>query len=91
MAKGWTSAFTINGDSKINNKSRNFDKIIRNTKTPSLEQMKKDSEDAFIKQSHENEALLDAFANKKLKSKAAIRRALRLKKEAEKAEKKDAE
>lgn len=87
MAKGWSNFATINDLSnslskqeKIKREQR-FNDAIRNTKTLSVEALKQHSDELYDKQMAEDEKLLQAFTDKKVKSKTAIRRALRLKKE----------
>ena len=81
----WKTISTIN-DTTIKNtrtdrqNSTNFNKLMKTTPTRNVEDLKKHSEDLFEAQKLEDEKLLDAFANKKLKSKAAIKKALGLSK-----------
>ena len=97
MAKGWTKISTINDrinkydDSKENRDKRDnsFNLLIRNTKTLSAEKIKENSEILYIKQQFENAKLLDAFEHNLVKSKTAIKRAIRLKKEQTEKEKKE--
>ena len=58
--------------------------VTKRTSSPTIEQLMNISEIAYEVQQLENARLLDAFKEKKLKSKDAIKRAIRLKKEAEK-------
>lgn len=62
--------------------------LIRNTKSLSAKDMKERSEKRYVEQKIEDDKLLDAFENKRVKSKTAIKRALQLKKERAKLEKK---
>lgn len=55
--------------------SKAFNKLMTTTPKRDEEQLKKHNDEAFEKQKAEDVKLLDAFANKKLKSKAAIKRA----------------
>lgn len=85
MAKGWTHFASINEATTPDKRTRihneqEFSKLIRNTKTLSVLDLKKESEKLYDKQVSEEDRLLDAFANKRLKSKAAIKKALKLKK-----------
>lgn len=83
MAKGWTTVGEpINkGKHKTYNKSWNFNDLIRNTKSLSIEDLKKRSEEIYDKEIAEENKLLSAFNEKILKSKTAINKALRIKKE----------
>ena len=56
----------------------------KRTSSPTIAQLMNESEIAYEVQQLENAKLLDAFKEKRLKSKDAIKRAIRLKKEAEK-------
>jgi len=91
MAKGWKTVFTINGDNKnqLSNSDSRFNKIIRNTKSLSCDELKKESAEIFEKNKAEDVSILSAFEEKKLKSKTLIKRAIELKKAAEKKEKKE--
>jgi len=92
MAKGWKTIFTINGDSKAeSNSDKRFNKTIRTIKTPSYDELKKESIEAFNKVEAEDASILAAFEEKRLKSKTLIKRAIELKKAAEKADKKKKE
>ena len=86
MAKGWKTAFTINGDSEVKSNDKHFNKTIRNTKTLTIDELKAESKEAFAKKCAQNDSILAAFEEKKLKSKTLIKRAIELKKaiEAEK-------
>ena len=94
MAKGWTKIETVNDNKSVESTSqkqrnlRNFANAIRNTKSLSPEDLKKRSDEHFAAKNAEDAKLLEAFDSKKLKSKNAIKRALQLKKEQAKAEKK---
>ena len=85
MAKGWTKAFTINGDGNVKSNDKHFNKTIRNTKTLTVDELKKESANSFAQKQAENDSILAAFEDKRLKSKALIKRATELKKAKEKA------
>lgn len=94
MAKGWTSLITINTAPKSaetaaqrRQRDKSFSNLIRNTKSLSVEDLKKQSDELYAKQRAEEDKLLQAFAEKKVKSKTAIKQALRIKKERAAAEK----
>ena len=97
MAKGWTKISTINDrinkydDSKENRDKRDnsFNLLIKNTKTLSAEKIKENSEELYLQQQLEDAKLLEAFERKAVKSKTAIKRALKLKKELAKKENKE--
>lgn len=79
----WKTIPTINDTDNTNTKSdrqisTKFNKLMKTTPIRSAEELKKHSEDLFIAQKLEDDKLLDAFTNKKLKSKAAIKKALGL-------------
>ena len=85
MAKGWTHFASINEATTPDKRTvikneQGFSKLIKNTKKLSVLDLKKESENLFDKQVAEDDKLLDAFVNKRLKSKAAIKKALKLKK-----------
>lgn len=89
MAKGWTKVKTVNDveRKKIDSKTENdFNVLIRNTKSLPAEKLKKNSEILYDKKIEEENKLLFAFDNKLIKSKEAIKRALRIKKQREKLE-----
>lgn len=93
MAKGWSTVFT-NKDTSPKNTVKNeahFRNTIRNTKSPTIDKLKADSEKAYEKKIEKEESLLYAFDNKLLKSKFAIKQAIRIKKEREAAAKKQNE
>lgn len=89
MADKWKTVFTINGDGKEKSNDQHFNKTIRNTKTPTYDELKRESAKAFDKLKAEDASILAAYENKQLKSKTLIKRAVELKKAAEKAEKKE--
>lgn len=97
MAKGWVSIETVNTRKKDydrneisrNKRDNSFNLLIRNTKTLSAEEIKKNSEDLYLHQQLEDAKLLEAFEKKRVKSKTAIKRAIRLKRELAKKENKE--
>lgn len=94
MPKGWvlvgTNAMEY-GDTETRRekirRQQKFDNAIRNITKRSAEKMEEDSEKSYKAQVAENEKLLQAFKDKKLKSKAAIKKAKALKKRADKKDK----
>ena len=85
MAKGWK---TIAEFGLIENKTRDkrkaeriADTVMRTTVKLNAEQLKQESVDLYIKQQYKEDHLIDAFDNKRIKNKDAIKQALRLKKE----------
>ena len=87
MAKGWKSvgnnAITIEKVSRKDriNKDKKFSNLIRNTKSLRSFDLKKEGEDLYERRILEEDKLLDAFENKLVKSKNAIKQAIRIKKE----------
>lgn len=91
MAKGWnlvgTNAMEF-GDTRTRDEKRRdtarqtkaFNRLMAKTKVRSFETMVKDAEKTYNAKQAENAALLQAFADKKLKSKALIKQAKALKK-----------
>ena len=69
--------------------SKSFNKLMATTPTRDEDELKKHNDESFEKQKLEDAKLLDAFTNKKLKSKAAIKRALGLAKKSNDAGKKN--
>ena len=95
MAKGWTTIYTNTDKTTENtrvqiNRSHKFDNTIKATKTPTLDQLKREFDIAYEVKCLEDARLMDGFDQKKLKSKTLIKRALRMKKEQEKAAAKEA-
>lgn len=90
MPKGWTTIYT-NADKTTENtrvkinRSHKFDNTIRATKTPTLDQLKREFDYAYEVKCLEDARLMDGFDQKKLKSKKLVKQALKLKKEREKA------
>lgn len=90
MAKGWslwgTNALEF-GDTRTREEKRRdaarqakaFNRLMATTKVRSYEKMVEDAEKAYNTKQAENAALLQAFADKKLKSKALIKQAQGLK------------
>ena len=94
MAKGWKTAFTINGsitEATTNKQEHHFNNTIRNIKSLTIEELKAESDTAYTNKKIAEENLLLAFEQKKLKSKTAIKRAIQLQKEKAAAEKKQKE
>lgn len=81
----WKTLPTVN-DTTVKNtttdrqKSTNLNHLLASTPNRTAEELKSHSEELFEAQKLENKKLLDAFTNKKLKSKAAIKKALSLSK-----------
>lgn len=94
MAKGWTRIETVNDNKSVETDAqkqknlRNFANAIHQMKSLSPEDLKKRGDENYATRIAEDEKLLDAFDKKKLKSKDAVKRALQLKKEKAKTEKK---
>ena len=79
----WKVIPTVNDttikNTKTNRKqSTDFNKLMSTTPKRDEETLKEQNDESYFKQKAEEDKLLDAFANKKLKSKAAIKRALGL-------------
>ena len=79
----WKVIPTVNDttikSTKTNRKqSTDFNKLMSTTPKRDEETLKEHNDESYFKQKAEEDKLLDAFANKKLKSKAAIKRALGL-------------
>ena len=88
MAKGWR---TIAEYGLVENKTRDrrkairvADTLMRTTDKLNADKLKEEGVNLFYAQKAEDDHLLDAFDNKRIKKKDAIKRALRLKKEREK-------
>ena len=86
MAKNWTTIPTVNDTTPTKEKTKAYSKRIKVMidKVPVYEgadekeiekKIKKHQEELYLAQKAEEDKLLDAFTNKKLKSKAAIKRA----------------
>ena len=81
----WTTITTIN-DIPTTEKKRerqadsDFYKLMKKTPSRTIDEMKEHAEELAKTQKIEDSKLLDAFTNKKLKSKAAIKKALGLSK-----------
>lgn len=85
MAKGWTHFASINEPSSPDKRTvihneQGFNKLIKNTKILSAIDLKKESDALYEKQINYENNLLEAFADKRLKSKALIKQALKIKK-----------
>ena len=98
MSKGWTLVGTNalefgNTETRQERirRERKFNNAINNAKSITVEEMKKESEKLCDAKNAENVQLLQAFKDKKLKSKALIKKAKALKKKEKEAEKKTAE
>lgn len=98
MSKGWTLVGTNalefgNTETRQERvrRERKFNNAINNAKSITVEEMKKESEKLFDTKNAENVQLLQAFKDKKLKSKALIKKAKALKKKEKEAVKKTAE
>ena len=90
MAKGWTLVGTNAlefGDTRTRNEKRHdaarqnrtFNRLMAKTNVRSYEEMVEDSEKSYNARQAENAALLQAFTDKKLKSKTLIKQAQGLK------------
>lgn len=96
MAKNWTTIYTNADETKvtkeeITRRMHRFDNTIKSMKSPTYDELKRSSEIAYAVKLNEEEKLLQAFSEKKVKSKAAIKQALRIKRERAAAEKKEQE
>lgn len=94
MSKGWKTIPTINDSTptkETNRASKHFksmmDKVpvYTGTQEEIEKKIKQHQEEMFAKQTAEEDKLLDAFANKKLRNKAAIKKAIALSKKRNKA------
>lgn len=87
MSKKWKTIKTINYTPKNLSKEesvkqdQNFAKLIKNTKTLSVKDLKTESKALYATKLAEEDKLIEAFDNKKLKSKEAIKRAIYIKKD----------
>ena len=93
MSKGWTLVGTNAigfGDTETKRerikRMQKFDIAIHNLSKRSEEEMKEDAEKTFLSKRADDVQLLQAFNEKKLKSKAAIKKAKALRKRANKGE-----
>lgn len=101
MAKGWTTLETVNKVTKDTRTpaekakaDRHFDNLIRNTKSLTCAELKKASKDAYKAQKEYEDQLIQAYADKKLKSKdkiAEARKLIKARKDAEAKRKAEAE
>ena len=92
MPKGWTHVSTNVNITKTETrgKEQRAAKIIKNTRSKSYEDLKKESNAAYEAAEARKADLLQAYEDKKLKSKALIKEAQAIKKaQAEKAAKKN--
>ena len=91
MAKGWRNFATINDLSTKEEKHTTFKREekfrngIKNIKILSIEDLKKESDELYDKKIAEEDKLLTAFTDKRIRSKEAIKQALKIKKIREKA------
>lgn len=87
MPKGWVKVETVNNitnnetNAEKNRREKNFSQLIRNTKVKTGIQLNKESDELYAQKIAEEDSLLAAFEDKRLKSKKLIKQALRLKKE----------
>ena len=90
MAKGWVSVDFYNTNTEVetpvekNRKMRKFDNLIRKTSSLSISNLNNQAQADFVKQQAEEDQLLEAYNEKKLKSKALIERAKAIKKQRDK-------
>jgi hypothetical protein len=97
MAKGWTRVETVN-NALVNKETpaekrrriQNFEKAIRKTPKLNGDDFKKQSDKFFIKKKEQEDSLVQAYKNKKLKSVKAIKEAQQILKSREKAKEKAA-
>lgn len=59
--------------------SKVFDTMMRSTKSKSIDELKKEGENLYAKKMAKEDSLLEAYKEKKLKSKALIREAKKIK------------
>ena len=92
MPKGWTHVSTNVNFTKTETKGKEqrTAKIIRNTRSKSYEDLKKDANALYEAAEARKASLLQAYEDKKLKSKALIKEAQSIKKEKEQAAEKAA-
>ena len=96
MAKNWIQIDTIYKEPSPKTKaelakaSKKYKKLMAKTKTLSVIDMKKQSAGLYNKKKAEEDSLLEAFADKRLKSEKAIKQAIRIKKERAKRQQNDA-
>ena len=95
MAKGWTRVETVNNASVNEETSaekkrriQNFEKTIRKTPKLNGEEFKKQSDKLFTKKREQEDSLVQAYYEKKLKSAKAIKEAQQILKSREKAREK---
>jgi hypothetical protein len=95
MAKGWNTVYTNSTDSKREKKTVGqkrqenikFNTLIKKTESLSIPALKKEAEDLYDAKVAEEDKLVNLFNDKKLKNKATIKKAIRIKKMREMAEK----
>lgn len=92
MPKGWTHISTNINMSKSDTRAQEqrANRIIRNTRSKSYEELKKEANAAYEAAEARKASLLQAYEDKKLKSKALIKEAQAIKKEQAKAAEKAA-
>jgi hypothetical protein len=84
--KGWSFLMTNSLESfeqstrdEKNKNKRKFENVIKNTSRKKYEDLFKETEDAFTEQCKKENAITEAYAEKKLKSKALIKEAQAIK------------
>lgn len=89
MAKGWITLETVNskklGAGSDPKRFQKMENLIRNTKSLTPFEMKKESEELYAKKKAEEDSLVAAYQDKRLKSEKAIKEAQRIIKASEKA------
>lgn len=92
MPKGWTLVLENTSVSKneTKGKEQKVNRILKNVKSKSYEELKKDADAAYEVAEARKASLLQAYEDKKLKSKALIKEAQAIKKEQAKAAEKAA-
>ena len=81
MAKGWTTISTINNAGTKSNttnniaKIRQFESMMAKVKPRTIKQMKEDGEKHFNERKAQEDSLVTAYQDKKLKSEKAISKA----------------
>ena len=91
MAKGWTSIETIYSlknkpktQAEKRKEAKSYKRLMSTTKTLSVADLKKQSKEFYKQNKEKEDNLLQAFEDKKLKSKNAIKQAIQIKKKSEK-------
>ena len=90
MPKGWTLVLENTSVSKneTKGKEQKVNRILKNVKSKSYEELKKDADAAYDAAESRKKNLLQAYEDKKLKSKTLIKEAKAIKKELDKAARK---